>query len=59
VSRPRLTECLLDTAATPLTVVVAPAGWGKTTVLAQWARHPAQSRRVAFRSSSGLIERSR
>lgn len=36
VSRPRLLA-RLDTAPTPLTVVVAPAGWGKTTLLAQWA----------------------
>ncbi|WP_247829085.1 helix-turn-helix transcriptional regulator [Arthrobacter antioxidans] len=37
VTRVRLLEQLADPPPTPLTVVVAPAGWGKTTVLAQWA----------------------
>jgi LuxR family maltose regulon positive regulatory protein len=41
VTRPRLLE-QLDQTLGPLTVVVAPAGWGKTTLLAQWAaRQPA------------------
>jgi LuxR family transcriptional regulator, maltose regulon positive regulatory protein len=40
VTRPRLLA-RLDQAATPLTVVVAPAGWGKTTLLAQWAARDA------------------
>jgi LuxR family maltose regulon positive regulatory protein len=35
VSRRRLTDALGD--GTPLTVVVAPAGWGKTTLLTDWA----------------------
>ncbi|HEV7898912.1 MAG TPA: LuxR C-terminal-related transcriptional regulator [Planosporangium sp.] len=38
VERPRLFE-LLDQAVThPLTLVSAPAGWGKTTLLAAWVR---------------------
>ncbi|MCW2637785.1 MAG: LuxR family transcriptional regulator, partial [Dactylosporangium sp.] len=38
VERPRLFE-LLDQAVThPLTIVSAPAGWGKTTLLAAWVR---------------------
>ena len=34
--------------ATRLTVVVAPAGWGKSTLLAQWACRPLGPRRVAW-----------
>ncbi|HEX2148677.1 MAG TPA: LuxR family transcriptional regulator, partial [Actinomycetota bacterium] len=47
VARPRLVD-LLDTAATPLSVVVASAGWGKTTLLAQWAKHSATRSTVAW-----------
>ena len=36
VARPRLLARLDE--PTPVAVVVAPAGWGKTTLLAQWAR---------------------
>jgi len=36
VLRPRLTEALRQAAAQKLTVVVAPAGFGKTTLLAGW-----------------------
>jgi LuxR family maltose regulon positive regulatory protein len=36
VSRPRLEE-RLSSAATKVTLVVAPAGWGKTTLLSRWA----------------------
>ncbi|HSP73177.1 MAG TPA: LuxR C-terminal-related transcriptional regulator, partial [Gaiellaceae bacterium] len=35
--RPRLVHLLDEGAGRPLTVVVAPAGFGKTTLLAQWA----------------------
>ena len=31
-----------------VTVVIAPAGWGKTTLLAQWARDPHERRRIAW-----------
>ena len=37
IHRDRL-ESQLRTADTPLTLVVAPAGWGKTTLLSSWAR---------------------
>jgi LuxR family maltose regulon positive regulatory protein len=37
VRRPRLVRVLQDPAAAPLIVVVAPAGYGKTTLLAEWA----------------------
>ena len=36
VTRPRLVEELRAGAARELVLVVAPAGWGKTTLLAQW-----------------------
>ncbi|TWJ20186.1 LuxR family maltose regulon positive regulatory protein [Micromonospora endolithica] len=36
--RPRLLRLLDQGAAGPVTLVAAPAGWGKTTVLASWAR---------------------
>jgi LuxR family maltose regulon positive regulatory protein len=48
VSRPRLLR-RLDEAAGMLCVVAAPAGFGKTTLLAQWARGP-QRGRVAWLS---------
>ena len=38
VPRPALVERLLDAAAVPLVLMVAPAGYGKTTLLADWAR---------------------
>lgn len=37
VARPRLVERLNSALTTPLTLVSAPAGFGKTTVLTQWA----------------------
>jgi hypothetical protein len=36
VRRPRLTERLAAGLRGPLTLVVAPAGWGKTTLLGEW-----------------------
>src|SRR3954447_19298319 len=39
VPRPRLVECLADPSAPPLALVAAPAGYGKTTLLAEWAAH--------------------
>jgi len=38
----------LRRADTPLTVVVAPAGWGKTSLLSGWANDPAEKRRIAW-----------
>ena len=48
VVRTRLHDKLLSNATTRLTVVVAPAGWGKTTLLSQWAHDPAETRRIAW-----------
>jgi LuxR family maltose regulon positive regulatory protein len=45
--RSRLTSLLTD-ADTPLSLVVAPAGWGKTTLLAQWARVTSRSHPVGW-----------
>ena len=42
VPRPGLVERLLETAAVPLVLVVAPAGYGKTTLLADWSRADAR-----------------
>lgn len=39
VARPRLLELLAGAAPGCLTLVMAPAGFGKTTLLAQWAAH--------------------
>ena len=36
VARPRLVERLKSALTNPLTLVSAPAGFGKTTVLTQW-----------------------
>ncbi|GAA2194853.1 hypothetical protein GCM10009848_60320 [Micromonospora lupini] len=38
VARPRLLRRLDEGGAGPVTVVAAPAGWGKTTLLASWVR---------------------
>jgi LuxR family maltose regulon positive regulatory protein len=38
VRRPSLVQRLADPAASPLAVLVAPAGYGKTTLLRDWAR---------------------
>jgi LuxR family maltose regulon positive regulatory protein len=37
VSRPRLVQTLSDVAGPPVAVLVAPAGYGKTTLLAEWS----------------------
>src|SRR5919201_6437236 len=37
IRRPRLTR-LLDEATSPIILLVAPAGYGKTTLAAQWTR---------------------
>ena len=47
VSRDRLAE-QLRAARTRLTVVVAPAGWGKTSLLSGWAADPDEKRRIAW-----------
>ncbi|MDG4756687.1 LuxR C-terminal-related transcriptional regulator [Micromonospora sp. WMMD710] len=38
VARPRLLRRLDEGSAGPITLVAAPAGWGKTTLLASWVR---------------------
>src|SRR3989304_984147 len=48
VPRPRLMERLQSGFATPLTLVSAPAGFGKTTVLAQWIAGYKPPRPVAW-----------
>jgi len=47
ISRERL-ERQLRSAETRLTVVVAPAGWGKTSLLSGWAAGAAENRRLAW-----------
>ena len=47
VGRPRL-YARLGAEGTRLTTVVAPAGWGKTTLLAAWARYPDRHRPVGW-----------
>ncbi len=52
VERDRLRASLDGALSTPLTLLAASAGWGKTTLLATWAsRHPQQ---VAWLSLDGL-----
>ena len=48
VGRRRLVQRLRDSGSARVTVVVAPAGWGKTTLLGQWARDPHERRRIAW-----------
>jgi LuxR family maltose regulon positive regulatory protein len=50
ISRPRLIARLDAAAALPLTEVIAGAGYGKTTLLAAWARHAAASGTVVWLS---------
>ena len=39
VARPRLLQALRRACEVPLSLVVAPAGWGKTTVVMDWLEH--------------------
>ncbi len=48
VVRARLHALMQSNAATRLTVVTSPAGWGKTTFLSQWAHSCGADRRVAW-----------
>ena len=48
--RSRLHARLREGAQSRLTTVIAPAGWGKTTLLAAWARDPGESRPVGWLS---------
>ncbi|WP_406157531.1 LuxR C-terminal-related transcriptional regulator [Streptomyces sp. NBC_00882] len=47
IPRERLQQ-QLRLAGTRLTVVVAPAGWGKTSLLSGWAADPGEKRRIAW-----------
>jgi LuxR family maltose regulon positive regulatory protein len=53
VARPHLVRRLVDNAATPLTLVCAPVGWGKTSLLADWLHDPREKRPVAWLSLDG------
>jgi LuxR family transcriptional regulator, maltose regulon positive regulatory protein len=48
VTRDRLIEMLDENGTRRLCVVVAPAGWGKTTLLAEWARRAGDRHSVAW-----------
>lgn len=48
MARPRLGERLSQGAGAKLTLVSAPAGFGKTTVLAEWCASAGQERSVAW-----------
>jgi LuxR family maltose regulon positive regulatory protein len=48
VARGRLHQRLRTNHATRLSVVIAPAGWGKTTLLSHWANDPQESRPIAW-----------
>jgi LuxR family transcriptional regulator, maltose regulon positive regulatory protein len=43
VSRPRLMDRMNAAVRGPLTLIVAPAGWGKTTLLSSWHADPGRS----------------
>ena len=46
VTRPRLHAPILGRSGARRTMVVAPAGWGKTTLLSQWAHDSAEALRL-------------
>ena len=48
IDRQRLLGQLLGDGSARLTVVISPAGWGKTTLLAQWVRHMGRGCPVAW-----------
>lgn len=52
LTRPRLTSMMTE-ADTPLMLMVAPAGWGKTTQLAQWARGAGRDHPVGWLTLDG------
>jgi ATP/maltotriose-dependent transcriptional regulator MalT len=53
VPRRRLVDWLSSTRSHRLTLVEAPAGWGKTTLLAEWRSSPAEPRPFAWVSLDG------
>jgi LuxR family transcriptional regulator, maltose regulon positive regulatory protein len=48
VVRESLLDRLSESVATPVTSIVAPAGWGKTTLLSAWASHSTGSEPIAW-----------
>ncbi len=50
VARPRLQDRMGDAGQARLTAVVAPSGWGKSTMLAAWAQSPAWRGRAGWLS---------
>jgi LuxR family maltose regulon positive regulatory protein len=50
IGRPDLVGFLADPAGQKLTVVEAPAGWGKTTLLAEWSASQSGKRSIAWLS---------
>lgn len=57
VSRPRLLEQLNSGASAPLNLVIAPAGFGKTSLVAEWvrSRRPAQLEGCEGEAPSGVV----
>jgi LuxR family transcriptional regulator, maltose regulon positive regulatory protein len=53
VSRGRLLARLDEDCGKPLSIVIAPAGWGKTTLLAEWANRAAEHAKVAWLTLDG------
>ena len=53
VSRPRLSELLIEGMSRALTLVAAPAGFGKTTLLSDWMTHLGDDRPSAWISLEG------
>ena len=51
-SRPRLTAMLDETETVPLVLLSAPAGTGKTSLVADWVRHSGELDRTAWVTSS-------
>ena len=57
VPRARLIRRLEETADVPLVLLVAPAGYGKTTLLSEWAEHdPRPFRWIGVEAAAGLAE---
>ena len=46
--RSGLHDILMHSQLSPLTVIVAPAAWGKATLLSQWAHDPVEARGIAW-----------
>ena len=55
MARPRLLRRLDEGVAGPVTLVAAPAGWGKTTLLASWVRLTAAAAEAGSGPESGAV----